>query len=91
MVANHSGDLVTVDMSVIAVDYYRTFGYDRPLYALAHGYHQLEGTNVTRGGTFVGSDRPRRSIAWIAVTGRGLCSGIAGSFGARALQAGATR
>jgi 1-acyl-sn-glycerol-3-phosphate acyltransferase len=36
MVANHSGGLVTVDMSVIAVDYYRTFGYERPLYALAH-------------------------------------------------------
>ncbi|MGZ8714127.1 MAG: lysophospholipid acyltransferase family protein [Mycobacterium sp.] len=36
MVANHSGGLVTVDMSVIAVDYYRTFGYDRPLYGLAH-------------------------------------------------------
>jgi 1-acyl-sn-glycerol-3-phosphate acyltransferase len=36
MVANHSGGLVTVDMSVIAVDYYRTFGYDRPLFALAH-------------------------------------------------------
>ena len=36
MVANHSGGLVTVDMSVIAVDYYGTFGYDRPLYGLAH-------------------------------------------------------
>lgn len=36
MVANHSGGLVTVDMSVLAVDYYRTFGYDRPLFALAH-------------------------------------------------------
>lgn len=36
MVANHSGGLVTFDMSVIAVDYYRTFGYERPLYALAH-------------------------------------------------------
>lgn len=36
MVANHSGGLVTVDMSVIAVDYYKTFGYERPLYALAH-------------------------------------------------------
>lgn len=36
MVANHSGGLTTVDMSVLAVDYYRKFGYDRPLYALAH-------------------------------------------------------
>jgi 1-acyl-sn-glycerol-3-phosphate acyltransferase len=36
MVANHSGGLITVDMSVLAVDYYKTFGYDRPLYALAH-------------------------------------------------------
>jgi 1-acyl-sn-glycerol-3-phosphate acyltransferase len=36
MVANHSGGLVTVDMSVFAVDYYKTFGYERPLYALAH-------------------------------------------------------
>ncbi|AFM16018.1 1-acyl-sn-glycerol-3-phosphate acyltransferase [Mycolicibacterium chubuense NBB4] len=36
MVANHSGGLVTVDLSVIAVDYYRTWGYDRPLYVLAH-------------------------------------------------------
>ena len=36
MVANHSGGLVTFDLSVIAVDYYRTFGYERPLCALAH-------------------------------------------------------
>lgn len=36
MVANHSGGLVTFDLSVIAVDYYRTFGYGRPLYVLAH-------------------------------------------------------
>lgn len=36
MVANHSGGLITVDMSVLAVDYYKTFGYGRPLYALAH-------------------------------------------------------
>ena len=36
MVANHSGGLITVDMSVLAVDYYKTFGYERPLYALAH-------------------------------------------------------
>lgn len=36
MVANHSGGLATVDLSVFAVDYYRAWGYDRPLYALAH-------------------------------------------------------
>ncbi|MCP9270963.1 1-acyl-sn-glycerol-3-phosphate acyltransferase [Mycolicibacterium arenosum] len=36
MVANHSGGLVTVDMSVFAVDYYKTFGYERPLFGLAH-------------------------------------------------------
>lgn len=36
MVANHSGGLITVDLSVLAVDYYKSFGYERPLYALAH-------------------------------------------------------
>ena len=36
MVSNHSGGLVTFDHSVVAVDYYREFGYDRPLYVLAH-------------------------------------------------------
>lgn len=36
MVSNHSGGLVTFDLSVFAVDYYNTFGYERPLYALAH-------------------------------------------------------
>jgi 1-acyl-sn-glycerol-3-phosphate acyltransferase len=36
VVANHSGGIVTFDLSVIAVDYYKTFGYDRPLYVLAH-------------------------------------------------------
>ncbi|BDX33959.1 hypothetical protein TUM20985_45060 [Mycobacterium antarcticum] len=36
MVSNHSGGLVTFDHSVIAVDYYQAFGYDRPLYVLAH-------------------------------------------------------
>ncbi|BBX71669.1 1-acyl-sn-glycerol-3-phosphate acyltransferase [Mycolicibacterium psychrotolerans] len=36
MVSNHSGGLVTFDLSVFAVDYYRTFGYARPLYVLAH-------------------------------------------------------
>lgn len=36
VVANHSGGIVTFDLSVIAVDYYKAFGYDRPLYVLAH-------------------------------------------------------
>ncbi len=36
MVSNHSGGMVTFDLSVIAVDYYKAFGYDRPLYVLAH-------------------------------------------------------
>ncbi len=36
LVCNHSGGLFTPDFAVFAVDYYRTFGYDRPLYALAH-------------------------------------------------------
>ncbi len=33
-VANHSGGMLTFDLSVLAVDYYDKFGYDRPLYAL---------------------------------------------------------
>lgn len=36
LVGNHSGGLITFDLSVIAVDYYREFGYQRPLLALAH-------------------------------------------------------
>lgn len=36
VVGNHSGGLLTPDMSVFAVAYYDTFGYDRPLYTLAH-------------------------------------------------------
>ncbi len=36
MVSNHSGGIVTFDLSVFAVDYYKAFGYDRPLFALAH-------------------------------------------------------
>jgi 1-acyl-sn-glycerol-3-phosphate acyltransferase len=35
VVANHSGGMLTFDLSVFAVDYYDTYGYDRPLYALA--------------------------------------------------------
>jgi len=34
VVSNHSGGLLTFDLSVFAVDYYDTYGYDRPLYAL---------------------------------------------------------
>ena len=36
VVANHSGGMMTPDWPIFAVDYYDTFGYDRPLYALAH-------------------------------------------------------
>jgi len=36
VVANHSGGMMTPDWPVFAVDYYDKFGYDRPLYALAH-------------------------------------------------------
>ncbi len=35
VVANHSGGMLTFDLSVFAVDYYDAYGYDRPLYALA--------------------------------------------------------
>ena len=35
VVANHSGGMLTFDLSVFAVDYYDTYGYERPLYALA--------------------------------------------------------
>ena len=34
VVSNHSGGLVSFDLSVFAVGYYDTYGYDRPLYAL---------------------------------------------------------
>jgi 1-acyl-sn-glycerol-3-phosphate acyltransferase len=36
VVSNHSGGVVTPDMSVFAVDYYDTYGYQRPLFALGH-------------------------------------------------------
>ncbi|MGX9791592.1 lysophospholipid acyltransferase family protein [Mycobacterium sp. MMS18-G62] len=36
VVGNHSGGLLTPDMSVFAVGYYDKYGYDRPLYTLAH-------------------------------------------------------
>jgi len=36
LVCNHSGGLITPDFAVFAVDYYERFGYDRPLYVLAH-------------------------------------------------------
>jgi 1-acyl-sn-glycerol-3-phosphate acyltransferase len=36
VVANHSGGILTPDMSVFAVGYYDKYGYDRPLYTLAH-------------------------------------------------------
>ncbi len=36
VVGNHSGGIVTPDMSVFAVAYYDQYGYHRPLYTLAH-------------------------------------------------------
>jgi len=36
VVSNHSGGVVTPDMSVFAVAYYDTYGYQRPLYTLGH-------------------------------------------------------
>lgn len=36
IVSNHSGGMVTLDLSVFATDFYDKFGYDRPLYALGH-------------------------------------------------------
>jgi 1-acyl-sn-glycerol-3-phosphate acyltransferase len=36
LVSNHSGGALPTDMPVFAVDYYRAFGFERPLYGLAH-------------------------------------------------------
>lgn len=36
LVSNHSGGLTTPDFAVFAVDFYEHFGYERPLYVLAH-------------------------------------------------------
>jgi 1-acyl-sn-glycerol-3-phosphate acyltransferase len=36
MVGNHSGGLMPMDVPVIAVEFFETFGADRPLYCLAH-------------------------------------------------------
>lgn len=36
VVSNHSGGVLTPDMTVFAVGYYDKYGYDRPLYALGH-------------------------------------------------------
>ena len=36
VVSNHSGGVLTPDLSVFAVSYYDKFGYDRPLYSLGH-------------------------------------------------------
>ena len=36
LVSNHSGGLITPDFAVFAVDFYEHFGYERPLYVLAH-------------------------------------------------------
>jgi 1-acyl-sn-glycerol-3-phosphate acyltransferase len=36
LVSNHSGGALPTDMPVFACDYYQKFGFDRPLYGLAH-------------------------------------------------------
>ena len=36
VVSNHSGGMLTPDVLVFAADFYDKFGYDRPLYTLAH-------------------------------------------------------
>jgi 1-acyl-sn-glycerol-3-phosphate acyltransferase len=36
LVSNHSGGVLTPDWNVLAPALYREFGYDRPLYTLAH-------------------------------------------------------
>lgn len=36
LVSNHSGGALPTDMPVLAADYYQKFGFDRPLYGLAH-------------------------------------------------------
>lgn len=36
VVANHSGGMLTPDVLVFAPEFYHHFGYDRPLYTLAH-------------------------------------------------------
>lgn len=36
VVANHSGGLLPMDASVFVVDFYREFGYERPVFTLSH-------------------------------------------------------
>jgi len=36
MVSNHSGGMFTPDPLILASDFYEKFGYDRPIYTLAH-------------------------------------------------------
>jgi len=36
LVSNHSGGMLTPDVLVFAPEFYKKFGYDRPLYTLAH-------------------------------------------------------
>jgi 1-acyl-sn-glycerol-3-phosphate acyltransferase len=36
VVSNHSGGMLTPDVLIFAPEFYRRFGYDRPLYTLAH-------------------------------------------------------
>ena len=35
MVSNHSGGMLTPDVLVFAPEFYKKFGYDRPIYTLA--------------------------------------------------------
>jgi len=36
MVSNHSGGMLTPDVLILVTDFYDQFGYERPLYTLAH-------------------------------------------------------
>lgn len=36
VVSNHSGGMFPMDVPVFAVDFYKKFGYDRPIYTLSH-------------------------------------------------------
>ena len=36
VVGNHSGGMFPMDVPIFTVDFYDTFGYDRPVYTLSH-------------------------------------------------------
>jgi 1-acyl-sn-glycerol-3-phosphate acyltransferase len=55
VVSNHSGGLIALDVPVFAIDFYDTFGYDRPVFTLSHDLlfrgpqkQLLEGTGFIR-------------------------------------------